>query len=327
MNKPELGLSSVPGLPWQQGNQCAHSPLWSASSFGSITAAPVVRAVPKPAHGFVSLTPNRCRNSENRKKKERGRGKEQWKLQKSVFSRAAHDSCSALTLEPQLRSTTPSPSQGSQTIGGISLGCFMAELAAVCCPPAPAEQLTPERERKDRASIKELMREGWAEQGPGWLTVGFQCSPGNVATDYHACICRLRCRRHGPQYAWANGTAWRLNHCSFSIVSLCISSHGKDPFINFPPEDISGRLNWHHFWHTFFSVTSNSSLSCPSTSISGRLHATFLLVARPRSTSVSYVSTSVWEVGAVTPAHWTKQTQQDISQLCHTQLQAQPDKC
>lgn len=36
----------------------------------------------------------------------------------------------------------------------------MAELAAVCCPPAPAEQLTPERERKDRASIKKLMREG-----------------------------------------------------------------------------------------------------------------------------------------------------------------------
>lgn len=49
------------------------------------------------------------------------------------------------------------------------------------------------------------------------------------------------------------------------------------------PEDTSGRIAWHHFWHAPVSVIPNSSLSCPS--VSGRLHATFLLFARQRNIS------------------------------------------
>lgn len=170
----------------------------------------------------------RCRNSENRDKKG-GWAKEQWKLQKSIFSRTIHTSCSALTPEPQLRSMTPSASQGSQSFGRISLLCFISPFkrgragCPVCCPPAGAGQISWNREGKM------LTREKRTEQGPGWLPAGFQRSPGNGPADYYAFICSLRCRRHGPQYAWANGSVCRLNHYSFSMVILCLSSHGKDP--------------------------------------------------------------------------------------------------
>lgn len=189
VSKPELGFSSLAGFcsqAWLGSRELsADFSLLSARSLGSIATTPLVRRVPKPAHNFVSLTLTKVKNQRKQKKKKekiKGGGWG-WKgtvkiIKISIFqNKGSHSSCSGLTGEPQVRTLTPSATQGQQFIGSIRLPCFISPFQewqswlpwtffSCWCR---ADQMKAEREGKDTGSREELIK-GGESRARSWMT-------------------------------------------------------------------------------------------------------------------------------------------------------------
>lgn len=188
-------------------------------------------------------------------------------------------------------------------------------------PPARQSWLPRASPPAARRSRWKMRREWqWGQQGlrrekkAEWLTLGLQWLPLSVATGYCSHICSVwGVGGHGPQDKRTN--------ISFRAVALHISFHGEYPSTNTPRKDqLRNSLSSLPYLP---SVTPSSSHTYASPLISGSCS---LCESHGRCLGPS-LSSALWCAGTVMLVHRTKLTKQNISQLPHIQLRAQPAWC